>query len=64
MYYSDGYLYAQVYFGTHHARWYLFFNTLGVPCVNGMSSIFNKKQLEKYGESNKNDRYVKSSYAQ
>ena len=40
----------QVYFGTHHARWYLFFNTLNVPCCNGMSSIFNKNILEKHGK--------------
>ncbi|XP_066916288.1 ceramide glucosyltransferase-like [Clytia hemisphaerica] len=39
----------KVYFGTHHARWYLFFNTLNVPCCNGMSSIFNKSILEKHG---------------
>lgn len=39
----------KVYFGTHHARWYLFFDSMGILCVNGMSSIFNKKYLDQYG---------------
>lgn len=37
------------YFGTQHARWYLFFNFLGVCCTNGMSSVMTKKHLDDVG---------------
>lgn len=39
----------KVYFGTQHARWYLFFDALGLCCTNGMSSIFDKKALDELG---------------
>lgn len=48
----------KVYFGCHHARWYLFFNALGILCVNGMSSIFNKKYLDEYGSLQALSQYI------
>ena len=38
-----------MYFGTHHGKWYLFFDALGLYCANGMSSVFDKKVLDGVG---------------
>ncbi|EDO29404.1 predicted protein [Nematostella vectensis] len=43
----------KVYFGTQHAFLYLFANTMGLLCANGMSTIYNKKVLDELGNSNR-----------
>ena len=44
-------LLLQVYFGTQHARIYLFANAFGILCANGMCSLISKPLLEEVGES-------------
>lgn len=39
----------QLYFGTKHARWYLFFDLLTLNCVNGMSIVFRRSALAAVG---------------
>lgn len=39
----------QVYFGTQHAFLYLFANTVGLVCANGMSTLYNKTVLDELG---------------
>jgi ceramide glucosyltransferase, putative len=39
----------KVYFGTYHARIYLFADFFGINCATGMSALMRKKLLDEVG---------------
>ncbi|XP_065069867.1 ceramide glucosyltransferase-B-like [Rhopilema esculentum] len=52
----------KVYFGTQHARVYLFTNCMQLQCVNGMSSLINKTALEEIGGLRSLSDYIAEDY--
>ncbi|EDO33721.1 predicted protein, partial [Nematostella vectensis] len=52
----------KVYFGTQHAFLYLFANTMGLLCANGMSTIYNKKVLDELGGLEAFSCYIAEDY--
>lgn len=52
----------KVYFGTCHARMYLFINLIGINCVTGMSCLMRKSVLEKLGGLQKFGNYIAEDY--
>lgn len=52
----------KVYFGTHHARWYIVFDLLGQCCTNGMSSVLNKVALNQVGGLGEFSGYIAEDY--
>lgn len=52
----------QVFFATQHARFYLFFDVIGVNCVNGMSILFSRQHLAADGGLAPFSRYLAEDY--
>eukprot|EP00794_Sanderia_malayensis_P007836 gene7836-8686_t len=52
----------KVYFGTQHARVYLFTNFMQLQCVNGMASLIDKKLLEEIGGLQSLGEYIAEDY--
>ena len=54
--------YHKVFFGTHHAKMYLFINWLGLNCTTGMSSMIRRSIIEKSGGPSHFGRYLAEDY--
>jgi hypothetical protein len=52
----------KVYFGTCHARMYLFINFLGINCVTGMSCLMRKAVIDKEGGLKTFSNYIAEDY--
>ena len=52
----------KVYFGTGHARMYLFINLIGVNCVTGMSCLMRKCVLDEIGGLQKFGVYIAEDF--
>eukprot|EP00040_Diaphanoeca_grandis_P037723 m.248854 g.248854 ORF g.248854 m.248854 type:complete len:398 (-) comp33866_c4_seq5:1152-2345(-) len=52
----------QIHFGTSHAKNYLFLNSFGFSCVNGMSSMFRKATMEDIGGLRQFGKYIGEDY--
>jgi len=52
----------KVYFGTQHARVYLFTNCMRLQCVNGMSSLIDKVLLDEIGGMQSLSDYIAEDY--
>ncbi len=52
----------KVYFGTCHARMYLFINFLGINCVTGMSCLMRKVVIDKEGGLKTFSNYIAEDY--
>ncbi|XP_065673153.1 ceramide glucosyltransferase-B isoform X2 [Hydra vulgaris] len=59
---SFGSCFEKIHFGTQHARWYLAFYALGIPCVNGMSNIIKKKFLDDVGGLRPFSKYIAEDF--
>ena len=65
-FYFVGFIYfssfSQIYFGTAHARIYLFANLLGINCATGMSALMKKECIENAGGLRHFGRYLAEDY--